>query len=78
MNMPTSQPMQQVAQNSLPQAKQKPARKPKSALRQLTEKLDKQVKKVEAKKAQIEKLQASLAEDQKEMQALLSQIANVR
>lgn len=66
MNMPTSQ--------LLP----KPARKQKSPLRQLTEKLDKQVKKVEAKKAQIEKLQASLAEDQKEMQSLLSQISSVR
>lgn len=66
MNMTTSQPLT------------KPARKQKSPLRQLTEKLDKQVKKVEAKKSQIEKLQASLAEDQKEMQSLLSQISSVR
>ena len=66
MDMPTSQ------------TTAKPARKQKSPLRQLTEKLDKQVKKVETKKAQLEKLQASLATDQKEMQALLEQISSMR
>lgn len=77
MNMPTSQPVQQVAQATQTE-KPKPVRKPKSELRQLTEKLDKQVKKIEAKKAQIEKLQASLIEDEKEMRELFSQVAKVR
>lgn len=49
-----------------------------SPLRKLTTQLDKQVKKVEAKKVQIEKLQKSLLEDQAELQALLKKIGEIR
>lgn len=49
-----------------------------SPLRRLTTQLDKQVKKVEAKKVQIEKLQKSLLEDQAELQALLKKIGEIR
>lgn len=49
-----------------------------SPLRKLTTQLDKQVKKVEAKKVQIEKLQRSLLEDQAELQALLKKIGEIR
>lgn len=49
-----------------------------SPLRKLTTQLDKQVKKVEAKKVQIEKLQKSLLDDQAELQALLKKIGEIR
>lgn len=49
-----------------------------SPLRKLTTQLDKQVKKVEAKKLQIAKLQKSLQEDQAELQNLLKKIGEIR
>ena len=65
----TQTPSQQVAKRTQREV---------SPLRKLTTQLDKQVKKVEAKKIQIEKLQKSLLDDQTELQNLLKKIGEIR
>jgi hypothetical protein len=65
----TQTPSQQVAKKTQREV---------SPLRKLTTQLDKQVKKVEAKKIQIEKLQKSLLDDQTELQNLLKKIGEIR
>lgn len=65
----TQTPSQQVAKKTQREV---------SPLRKLTTQLDKQVKKVEAKKMQIEKLQKSLLDDQTELQNLLKKIGEIR
>ena len=65
----TQTPSQQVAKKTQREV---------SPLRKLTTHLDKQVKKVEAKKMQIEKLQKSLLDDQTELQNLLKKIGEIR
>lgn len=65
----TQTPSQQVAKKTQREV---------SPLRKLTTQLDKQVKKVEAKKVQIEKLQKSLLDDQAELQNLLKKIGEIR
>lgn len=65
----TQTPSQQVAKKTQREV---------SPLRKLTSQLDKQVKKVEAKKIQIEKLQKSLLDDQTELQNLLKKIGEIR
>lgn len=65
----TQTPSQQVAKKTQREV---------SPLRKLTTHLDKKVKKVEAKKMQIEKLQKSLLDDQTELQNLLKKIGEIR
>lgn len=70
--------MQTAVTQTTTQQVVKKAQREVSPLRKLTTQLDKQVKKVEAKKVQIEKLQKSLLEDQAELQALLKKIGEIR
>jgi len=70
--------MQAVVTQTATQQVVKKSQREFSPLRKLTTQLDKQVKKVEAKKVQIEKLQKSLLDDQAELQALLKKIGEIR
>lgn len=70
--------MQTAVTQTTTQQVVKKAQREVSPLRKLTTQLDKQVKKVEAKKVQIEKLQKSLLDDQAELQALLKKIGEIR
>lgn len=71
----------QEAKKEVVNAQQKENTSPKklvSPLRYFTTNLDKQVKKIETKKAQIAKLQKSLIEDEAEVQKLIKQISEIR
>lgn len=70
--------MQTAVTQTTTQQVVKKAQREVSPLRKLTTQLDKQVKKVEAKKVQIEKLQKSLLDDQSELQNLLKKIGEIR
>ena len=70
--------MQTAVTQTAEQQVVKKAQREVSPLRKLTTQLDKQVKRVEAKKVQIEKLQKSLLDDQAELQALLKKIGEIR
>lgn len=70
--------MQTAVTQTTTQQVVKKAQREVSPLRKLSTQLDKQVKKVEAKKVQIEKLQKSLLDDQAELQNLLKKIGEIR